>query len=162
MITNCLYKGYTQGFHFPEIWYCLINHILMFQGNTVFSSSMVQTPKTLKPPDKNTRLPQNIRIQLPSDVTSYPRKTKFSATLLWKPRNSQCIHVSKQFTKYISWILYYHTSLLCFKKERSSFKCKLLWKCQEQVHTRQHLQHVLCIISVSFMWHVLATGLPIY
>ena len=73
-----------------------------------------------------------------------PEKTKFSATLLWKPRNSQCIHVSKQFTKSMSWILYYHMSLLCFKKDRSSCKCKLLWKCQERVHTRQHVLYTGC------------------
>ena len=37
-------------------------------------------------------------------------------------QKSQCIHVSKQFTKSVSRILYYHTtSLLCFKKERWSW-----------------------------------------
>jgi hypothetical protein len=43
------YKAHTWGFHSPETWYCLVNQTLTFQGNTVFSSSRVQTFKTLQP-----------------------------------------------------------------------------------------------------------------
>jgi hypothetical protein len=44
--------------------------------------------------DKTTMLSQKVKIQLPSDMGSYPRKTETSSMLLQKPKNSfflQCV-----------------------------------------------------------------------
>jgi hypothetical protein len=42
--------------------------------------------------DKTTTLPQKVKIQLPSDMASYPRKTETSSMLLQKPKNSFFLH----------------------------------------------------------------------